>query len=211
MCAQQNEKNEIDIKKDLEQLFEDFEWTVEGYKNAKGYHPMPKIPQVITGIFEDLAKERTIPFAKEKYECEVEEAGSREYPDLTLYGGKFGNKKIALEFKTARRASSNECSRMSLGSCAGYFLYPDKKRAGCKYPYGEYSKHWIVGFIYTWDVEADSSQMVSDIEVIVQPKWKIASRSTASGDTAAIGAITNIANLKAGNGEFASEAEFASY
>jgi hypothetical protein len=40
-------------------------------------------------------------------------------------------------------------------------------------PYGAYTEHWIVGFIYTWNEEADTLHMVSEVELIVQPKWKI--------------------------------------
>lgn len=201
----------LPIKSDLEEIFRDFRWTVKGFENESGVHHIPKIPQVISGFFESLAKEKTIPFVIGKYNCEVIEGGSREYPDLILQGGKLGEGKIAIEFKTARRKRPNESSRMSLGSCAGYFLYPSEKRRGCRFPYGEFSEHWVVGFIYTWNPEADSSQMVSDIEIIVHPKWRIASRSTATGDTAAIGSVTNIANLKAGEGEFKSEDEFEEY
>jgi len=205
---------EIDIKSDLEEVFRGFEWKVKGILDEDGkLYPIPKIPQVVSGIFELLGKERVKALAERKYECKIVEGGAREYPDLTLTGGKLGEKMIAIEIKTARRDESNpnKSSRMSLGSCAGYFLRPDKKMAGCRFPYGTFSEHWIVGCIYTWNEKADSLHMVSDIEIVVHPKWKIASRSTATGDTAAMGSINTITDLKAGKGEFESERKFEEY
>jgi len=204
----------IDIKRDLEQLFRDFKWKIKGIVDENGkICPIPKIPQVVTGIFEWLGKEKIFELVKRKYQCKIIEGGSREYPDITLLGGKLGHRMIAVEIKTARRKPEKRArtSRMSLGSCAGYFLQPNKKMAGCKFPYGSFSEHWVVGCIYDWDENADSLGMVSNIEVVVHPKWKIASRSTATGDTAAIGSIIDINDLKAGKGEFESEREFEDY
>ena len=206
--------DKIDIKADLERVFADFDWKIKGIVDADGrLYPIPKIPQVVTGIFEALGKKRVEKLAKRKYRCKIIEGGSREYPDLILLGGRLGKRVIALEIKTSRRNKkrTDRCSRMSLGSCAGYFLYPNKKRAGCRFPYGTFSEHWVVGCIYTWNEEADSLNMVSDIEVIVQPKWKIASKSTATGDTAAIGSTININDMKVGKGDFGSEEEFEKY
>ena len=208
------DENKIDIKSNLERAFRNFEWVLKGIVDKDGkIYPIPKIPQVVSGIFEFLGKERVRALAKRKYKCKIIEGGAREYPDLTLDGGKLGKRMIAIEIKTARRNMKrpDRSSRMSLGSCAGYFLQPDKKMAGCKIPYSMFSEHWVVGCIYTWNEKADTLHMVSDVEIIVHPKWKIASRSTASGDTAAIGSIVDIADLKAGRGEFNSEKEFEEY
>ena len=82
---------------------------------------------------------------------------------------------------------------------------------GCKFPYGEFDEHWIIGFIYSWNPETDSLHMVSDVSVIVQPKWKIASKSTGTGTTFAMGSIKDIDKLRNGEGEFKSEDEFENY
>lgn len=83
--------------------------------------------------------------------------------------------------------------------------------AGCKFPYGEFAEHWIVGFIYTWNPEAENSGIVSDVEVIVQEKWKIASKSTGTGTTFAIGSIKDIDKLRKGEGQFKSKEEFENF
>lgn len=171
----------------------------------------PPIPQVITGIFQEITKHKVKRFMKEKYECEIIQAGPREYPEITLTRGRFGNKKIAIDMKTTRRISQNRISGFTVGSFAGYFLNPEKKMPGCKFPYGEFDQHWIIGFIYTWNPEADSLHMVSDVEVIVQPKWKIASKSTGTGTTFAIGSVKEIDKLKKGKGLFKNKDEFENY
>jgi len=53
--------------------------------------------------------------------------------------------------------------------------------------------------------------MVSDVEVIVQQKWKIASKSTGTGTTFAIGSIKEIDKLEKGEGVFKSKEEFEEY
>lgn len=202
----------INLKSDLEQLFSGFRWKIKGMLDEDGnIYPIPPIPQVITGIFQELTKQKVKKFMREKYRCKIVQGGPREYPEMTLTKGRFGNKKIAIDIKTTRRVSESRISGFTVGSFAGYFLHPDKKMPGCKFPYGEFNEHWIVGFIYTWDPDADSLHMISGVEVIVQPKWKIASKSTGTGTTFAIGSIKDIGKLRRGEGIFRSKKEFEKY
>jgi hypothetical protein len=202
----------VDLKSDLEQLFSNFKWKIKGMIDEDGnIYPIPPIPQVITGIFQEIAKHKVKKLLREKYDCEIVQRGPREYPEITAIGGKFGDKKIAIDIKTSRRISKNRISGFTVGSFVGYFLYPEKKMPGCKFPYGEFDEHWIIGFIYTWNPDADSLHMVSDVEVIIQPKWKIASKTTGTGTTFAIGSIKNISKLRKGEGVFKSKEEFETY
>ena len=202
----------INLKSDLEQLFSNFSWKIKGMIDEDGnIYPIPPIPQVITGIFQEITKHKVKKLLKEKYGCEIVQGGPREYPEITAIGGKLGNRKIAIDMKTTRRISKNRISGFTIGSFAGYFLHPDKKMPGCKFPYGEFDEHWIIGFIYTWNPDTDSLHMVSDVEVIVQPKWKIASKSTGTGTTFAIGSVKDIDRLRNGEGEFKSPEEFENY
>jgi len=202
----------IDLKRDLEQLFSDFRWKIKGMIDKDGnIYPIPPIPQVITGIFQEITKHKVRKFMKDKYGCEIAQGGPREYPEMTLMGGKFGNRKIAIDIKTTRRLSKNRISGFTVGSFAGYFLHPEKQMPGCKFPYGEFDEHWIVGFIYTWNPDTDSLHMISDVEVIVQEKWKIASNSTGTGTTFAIGSIKEVDKLRRGEGIFKDKEEFENY
>ena len=74
-----------------------------------------------------------------------------------------------------------------------------------------YYQHWIAGFIYCWNPDADSINMISEVEVIVQEKWRIGSKSTGTGTTFAIGSIKQIDKIKRGEGAFKSRNEFEEY
>jgi hypothetical protein len=202
----------IDLKSDLEQLFSNFRWKIKGMIDEDGnIYPIPPIPQVISGIFQEITKHKVKKFMKEKYGCEIVQGGPREYPEITLTRGRFGNRRIAIDIKTTRRVSENRISGFTIGSFAGYFLHPEKQMPGCKFPYGEFDEHWIVGFIYTWKPDADSLHMISDVEVIVQQKWKIASKSTGTRTTFAIGSIKEIDKLRRAEGIFKNKEEFENY
>ena len=200
------------LKADLENLFRDFRWTTRGFIDDEGrIHELPDIPQVITGIFQEVAKQQIKPFLRENYTCQIIQGGPREYPEITAFGGRLGKDKIAIDIKTTRCISKNRVSGFSIGSYAGYFLHPDQRLPGCKFPYSEFKEHWIVGFVYTWNPNADSLHMVSDIEIIINQKWKIASKSTATGTTFAISSVRDLNALREGRGDFKSPKKFESF
>src|SRR3972149_11730016 len=142
--------NKLNLKADLENLFRGFRWTTKGFVDENGrIYELPDIPQVITGIFQEVAKQRLKPFLRKQYNCEIIQGGAREYPEITAFGGKLGQGKIAIDIKTCRRISRNRVSGFSIGSYAGYFLHPERKLPGCKFPYGEFKEHWLIGFMYS--------------------------------------------------------------
>ena len=53
--------------------------------------------------------------------------------------------------------------------------------------------------------------MISNIDIIVQEKWKLASEAIGAGTTTAIGSINSIEQLKKGQSYFKSEEEFKTY
>ena len=53
--------------------------------------------------------------------------------------------------------------------------------------------------------------MISNVQVIVQEKWRLASKTTGTGTTTAIGSIKEINRIISGNGDFRSEKEFLRY
>lgn len=203
--------NKKELKKELEKTMSDIVWNFVGILDTEEkLYPIPKNIQ-IQALFEYLAKKRIKRLAGE-LQCEYKEATStREYPDVLLRGGKLGKKTIALDAKTTRREGKNRVSGFTLGSYAGYFKYPEKKMPFCQIPYGDFDEHWIVGFIYTWNGEADTLHMVSEVDLVVQEKWKIASKSTGTGTTTAIGSVKQISQLKKGKGNFNSEKDFLRY
>jgi hypothetical protein len=63
--------------------------------------------------------------------------------------------------------------------------------------------------IYTLNPE--SNARVEDLEIIVQEPWRIASKERSSTTREYIGAVTSIDALRAGEGVFATPAEFYDY
>jgi hypothetical protein len=197
------------FKKELEKIMSNIRWNFVGILDTeKKLHPIPKNIQ-IQALFEYLGREKIIEWAKKVGIKIIESTNTREYPDLTLLGGPLGKEIIALDIKTGRRDGNRTC--FTLGSYWGYFRSPNKKMAGCRLPYGKFTQHWIIGFVYDWDENKDTLHMVSNIETIVQEKWRLASKSTGTGTTTAIGSVKEIRRLKIGNGDFKSKKEFLQY
>lgn len=203
----------VDLKRDLEELFADFEWDFVGIRTTSDeIIPIPKNSTCITAIIEQKALLILDKFARENYECtSTRPSTTREYPDIILRGGVFGDDIIAVDIKTARKEGIDRISGLTIGSYAGYFLHPDRKVQGCSLPYGAFKEHWIVAFLYEWNEEEDDEGLVTGIECIVNQKWVIASRSSGTGTTKHIGSVTRISDLRSGHGAFNSEEEFLAY
>lgn len=203
----------INLKRDLEELFADFEWDFVGIQTTSGQIiPIPKNSTCITAIIEQKALLILDNFARENYQStSTRPSTTREYPDIILQNGVFGDNIIAVDIKTARKEGPNRISKLTIGSYAGYFLQPDRKLPGCSLPYNSFNEHWIVAFLYKWNDEEDDEGLVTDIECIVNPKWTIASRSTGTGTTKHIGSITSLTDLRRGRGAFNSENEFLTF
>jgi hypothetical protein len=166
----------------------------------------------VTAIFEVDALETAEEMAEELGATYIEPEHSRQYPDVTLRGGVFGDKLIALDIKTARLKSGGErISGMTLGSYGQYFSNPEKDTQWTRFPYGAFDEHWIVCFAYQWDDDLDSREMVYEVETLVGQKWEFASRTSGSGTTTAIGSQKDMDALRNRNANFDSEEEFEEY
>jgi hypothetical protein len=104
---------------------------------------------------------------------------------------------------------------MTLGAFTGYFRNRDSTK-NTTYPYNQYSGHFVVGAIYSKNLNvADERQqftldeldkipsVIRDLQFFVQPKYRIASTRPGSGNTKNIGSITKIERLISGAGPFA--------
>jgi len=207
-----------DVKTDLEELLRGFRWEVVGLLlEDQSVIDVPSDSRAISAIFEQLVVERIKPIAQ-KYGCILEEGGGREYPDITLRNIPGLEGKIAIDVKTSRKKSANTIGGFTIWTYLGYFRTPDKKVGTIRYPYGDYDQHWIIGVCYEFETYeekighlVEKKFRITDIDIIIQEKWRIASRQTGSGTTKHICSITNIEDLKAGRGEFSSQEEFLEY
>ncbi len=104
---------------------------------------------------------------------------------------------------------------MTLGAFTGYFRNRESSK-NTKYPYGQYSGHFVLGVIYSKcdDVADERKQftladleripsVIKDFQFFAQPKFRVASSRPGSGNTKNIGSVTSIEQLVNGSGSFA--------
>lgn len=205
---------EFDFKKELFETVKEIKWNFKGILDTEGrLHAIPKNLN-FQALFERLSLEKLVSLTK-KYNIKVQDnTNIRSYPDIVLSKGALGNKIVALDIKTGRRSKSNHVriDGFTLGSYAGYFRKPYIKLCcGGLFCYNDFTDHWVICFIYDWDVNADTLNMISNVQIVVQEKWKLASKTTGTGTTTAIGSIKDIHRIIVGKGDFKTEKEFLRY
>lgn len=174
--------------------------------------PLPKEPAALANVIEVSIIDFL--FARMQHEPGVKLARGTEraYPDLELFGERLGAEYFAIDVKVARRARNQKQtqSRITLYTGNTYFRYPQLPWPGTTFrPFGEYAGHLDIIVLYTF--AADELSRISDLEVVVQEAWRIASRQRSSTTREYIGAVTSIDDLRAGRGEFQSLEEFYAF
>lgn len=203
-----------ELQRELEEVLQSVKWNIVGVQTTdKQIIPVPPESRIVTVILHALATPKIVSWAKTRniiVEDFVEY--TRGYPDMALSGGPLEGKLVALDIKSARYSGNNNVSRMTLGTYDGYFLHPNEKRlSGGFRCYNDYAEHWIAAFIYKWNPKKSSPEMVEIIETTVAHKWQVASRTSGSGDTANIGGLSSLSDLRALKSEFDNGSEFERY
>ena len=135
------------------------------------------------------------------------------YPDFILMKSKESKAKIAIDIKTTYVRDDQSTIKFTLGSFGSYMRDNVKNIA---YQYTDYSKHYVIGFIYKRNDAAQESRIYDytdrdriitpyyDVKYFVQEKYKIAGDKPGSGNTENIGSFPtkNLADLIEGNGPF---------
>lgn len=139
------------------------------------------------------------------------------YPDFTMMKSREDPEKIAIDIKTTYRTFKKNGEPSNYGFTLG--SYASFMRNGTKnimFPYDQYSKHYVICFIYTRNENANEGQLYGieqinhipvpykDIEVFAQEKYKIAGDKPGSGNTENIGSYktNHIDFLVNGEGPF---------
>jgi hypothetical protein len=179
--------------------------------------------KVISTVFEAIAAP-VIQAIAEEAGYQIEGSPQTIYPDFTLTPKETAPViatpcRIAIDIKTTYRGFTRQRAvkpfRYTLGSYTSFLRSPTATK-NIKYPYMEYSDHWVVGFLYTRreGVPAkvyhrpDPSKLVCpyhDVVYFAQEKYKIVGLSPGSGNTANIGSLqsSNIEDFREGRGPFA--------
>jgi len=153
-----------------------------------------------------------------KYDYEVILAKyQNHYPDITFVSS--NGEKIALDLKSTYRKSTKRVSGFTLGAFMGYFRLRDSNK-NITFPYQEYSRHYVLGIIYSRsDIAPDERRVYKlaeltniqsiarDFEILLREKWQIAADRPGSGNTKNIGSVDVIQALVNGKGAFAAHGE----
>ena len=189
------------------------DWSVKGFIDiAKNIYTISVDTKVVSKIIELMMFPVLQKFAKENNFKMILSSEQNHYPDVTFIAK--NGQKIALDLKSTYRKTQNTVSGFTLGAFTGYFRFRDSRK-NITFPYKEYSKHYILGIIYTKQekiIDENKTYSIDDLEEIlsvvkdfdflVQEKYKIAKDRPGSGNTKNIGSCIKISELKKGTGSF---------
>lgn len=138
------------------------------------------------------------------------------YPDYTLIN-KVDNIKIAVDIKTTYREKDKRGNVKTFVYCLGaYGSYIRNNTKNIKYPYDEYSEHYMICFLYSRNGQAEEGIEVDlneidtikipyeNVQYAIQEKYKIVGDNVGSGNTENMGSFkTNkFEDIVQGNGPF---------
>lgn len=135
------------------------------------------------------------------------------YPDFIMMENARSKNKIAIDIKTTYIDTDQSTIKFTLGSFGSYMRNNTKN---IEYYYTDYSKHYVIGFVYKRNGQAQESQVFDyadrdqiqfpfyDVKYFIQEKYKIAGDKPGSGNTENIGSFSTkrFLDLKEGNGPF---------
>lgn len=194
-------------------------WEAVGFLTSDdNVYPFGTDTKVISTVFEAHAGPLISEIAAE-YGYTVEGAPQTIYPDFTLTPASHKPPRIAIDIKTTYRRYNNNGTltnfKYTLGSYTS-FLRKSDGTGNIRYPYHDYSYHWVIGFLYTRtegvpakvyrrDDAGTLKAPYGNVEYFLQEKYKIAGTTPGSGNTANIGShpTNDIEDLREGRGPFA--------
>ena len=196
----------------------DGQWTVKGFIDVyRSIYTISSDTKVVSKILELHLLPKLLQFSETAGFGMVLADHQNYYPDISFVKATDPTIKFAVDFKTTYRLEEYPgfCNGFTLGSHGEYFTDRTSTK-NIQFPYREYAGHICLGIIYSRDSGANIdetnifqlrdlksiSSVIRDFQFFVQEKWKIASDTSGSGNTANIGSIANINDIIAGNGMF---------
>lgn len=145
------------FKASLEGYFKDFfsivatgdgNWTVKGFIDVyKNIYTISLDTKVVSKIIELMIFPVIVKFARDNDYEMILTSHQNHYPDISFISKKT-KEKIALDLKSTYRINSEKVNGMTLGAFTGYFRNR-KSNKNITFPYSEYSKHYVLGVLYT--------------------------------------------------------------
>jgi hypothetical protein len=191
------------------------DWIIKGFIDIyRQIYTVSVDTKIVSKVLELLLFPMFVDFAK-KHSLDLELCPQQNfYPDLTFVDKKTAVK-FAVDIKSTYRINDKQVNGMTLGAFTGYFRNRESSK-NTRYPYGQYSGHFVLGVIYSQTQEAmderlcytlddleDIPSVIRNFQFFAQPKYRIAAAGPGSGNTKNIGSVKKIADLVSGNGPFA--------
>jgi Restriction endonuclease EcoRV len=199
---------------------EDGDWTVKGFIDVyKRIYTISIDTKVLSKVLELLMLPVIMRFADEHGYRIVLAQAQNQYPDLSLILKSDENICFAVDIKTTYRTKPDKngnlrVNGMTLGTFGGYFRRRDRP-VSSTFAYNRYTKHYVLGVIYSRVNEIDERQsyeikdlndipsVARDFQFFLHEKYLIASDAPGSGNTKNIGSTKYLDRLMNGNGIFA--------
>ena len=197
-------------------ICENNEWKIKGFIDSdKNIFSLSNDTKVISKILEIHIFPYILDFARQ-YNFEVVlPTHQNYYPDLSFVLKSDSKIKFALDLKTTYRNEKNPklCNGVTLGSHGEYFKNRESSK-NIQFPYKQYLGHFCLGVVYDRvsvselqkyelkDLDKIQS-VIKNLTLFFVEKYKIASDSSGSGNTANIGSIKNIDDIINERGIFA--------
>lgn len=178
--------------------------------------PLPSEPAALANVMEIELRQHLGEAISDLPDAVVVEGTERSYPDLEFSGDAFGGGIRAVDIKCARRKvpmagkpPTMLNNRIALYTGNTYFLWPQLKFSGIMRPFADYQE--LISIVVMYTFEPDLPERITDVEVVVHETWRIASKARASATREYIGSVQNLAQLRSGQGEFATAEDFYAY
>lgn len=192
----------------------DGNWTIKGFVDVnKNIYTVSADTKVVSKLLELMILPILGQFASIHTLTMIPSREQNHYPDFTFISST--GMKFAVDIKSTYRKDDHTVSGFTLGAFTGYFRNRQSHK-NITYPYSSYAYHFIIGIIYTQKDNTDIDyiytiddimrikSVITDIEFVVQEKYRIATDRPGSGNTKNIGSCNKIAELRDGTGPFAS-------
>lgn len=181
--------------------------------SANKIHTLGTDSKIIGRIFEMFAQPVLEQIASENGYILKTPESQTVYPDFVMMKSERSKEKIAIDIKTTYIYTDQSTIKFTLGSFGSYMRNNTKN---IEYKYTDYSKHYVIGFVYKRNDAAQESRVYDyenrsqiafpyrDVKYFIQEKYKIAGDKPGSGNTENIGSFSTkrFAGLKEGKGPF---------
>jgi hypothetical protein len=194
----------------LRDLIKGYEFDVTGlYLKDGSIRPLPCVSWVVGRVLEVSLKEYLHRKLLQMQDLTWIAGGVRTYPDLTFNGPWIAPNRFAVDVKCARRAEHGKRTRstITIGTFdADYYRHAEQPAPNITVPYASYTAHLALIALYDY-----AEATARNVELLVVEKWRVATRRRSIGTRCYIATVSDIAKLRAEQGDFASEADFNTF